>query len=315
MTPTPTATPAATPTPTPTPVQTSLAPLTGLPTDDPAASTRPVLALKIDNHPRARPPTALRQADIVFEELVEGGVTRFIALYHSQVPGEVGPIRSGREVDADLLPAFEPILGMSGAAPVVYGLLWGTGLRVFEEGQVDGFHRRPDLPAPHNLMADPTNLFAAGADLPAASVPWPIDDAVPTGGTDISSAHVELSAYADADWRWDPSRQQWLRSEDGVLHTDALGGQQAADTVVVMEVATRPGTRTDAGGNRTVEIDVLGEGDATVLRDGKAFAARWRKDGAQHQLEWTTPAGDILPLAAGQTWIELMPESGSLTYS
>ena len=284
-----------------------------MPSDDAALARRPVLALKIDNHPLARPQTALARADVVFEELVEGGVTRFVALYHSELPDSVGPVRSGREVDADLLPAFDPVLGMSGAAPVVHGLLQAAGLLVFEEGQADGFSRRPDLPRPHNLFAAPDNLVAAGAELPAAKTPWVIEAAEPEGGTPVRAAHVELSPHADADWTWDDETATWTRAEDGMTHEDALGGTQAAATVVVMEVEARPGSRTDAGGNRTVDIDVIGEGDATVLRNGRAHAARWRKDGPGHQFVWTTPDGETLPLAPGRTWIEMMPATGALT--
>ena len=315
VTATPSATPTSTPAPSPTPstpTHQRTAPLTGEPVDDPATATRPVLALKIDNHPRARPPTALEQADIVFEEMVEGGVTRFVALYHSEVPNEVGPVRSGREVDADLLPAFDPVLGMSGAAPVVYGVLWGAGLKVFEEGQAEGFFRRSDLPAPHNLMARPANLFQAGEDLPSAAVPWPIEGDVPPGGRSVSRARLDLSEHARADWSWDATTRRWLRSQDGAAHRDASGGRQMADNVVIVEVATRPGTRTDAGGHPTVEIDVIGEGDATILRNGRAYTARWRKDGPKEQFEWTTVSGETLPLAPGRTWIELAPQTGSL---
>ena len=305
-----------TPKPAATPTPSVVAPLTGLETTDTGVLSRPVVAVKVDNHPAARPQTALADADVVVEEIVEGGVTRFIALYHSTLPPAVGPVRSGREVDADLLPAFSPVVGLSGAAPVVWGLLRGAGLTVYEEGQVgDAFWRAEDRPRPHNLFASPSALAAAGADLPPASQPWPIEADVPPGGQPSQRSHVALTPSASATWTWDDQQRRWLRSEDGAPHLDAVQRRQTAENVVFAEVDVRAGGRTDAGGNRTVDTDVIGEGPATVLRDGRAYRARWRKSGPDSQLEWWTPDGSRLPLAPGRTWIELVPTSGTVTLS
>ncbi|MGH8899949.1 MAG: DUF3048 domain-containing protein, partial [Egibacteraceae bacterium] len=160
--------------PPPAPL-TESAPLTGLPVADPAVLARPVVAVKVDNAAKARPQTGLDQADIVFEGLVEGGLTRFVALFHSVSPGTVGPVRSARDVDADLLPAFSSVLGISGAAPGTEARLREAGLRVLSEGQAPpgAFFRTGERRSPHNLFTRPLELWRAGAGLPPAVPVWP----------------------------------------------------------------------------------------------------------------------------------------------
>jgi hypothetical protein len=299
--------------PTEEPIDAALAPLTGLPLEDPEAVGRPVLALKIDNAPAARPQQHLHFADVVIEELVEGGTTRFIALYHSRDPGPVGPVRSGREVDADLLPAFQPVLGSSGAAPEVLALFRAADITSYAEGELSGaFFRDPERRAPHNVFANLQPLWDAAGDLPPAASPWPIG---PADGIEDAPEATEVALRFpahSASWTWDDDLGEWLREQGGAPHVVTVDEQLAAANVVVMLVDVRPGSRRDASGTPTVDIDVLGEGDALVLRDGRAIEARWRKESQSDQLEWLTADGEPLPLAPGRTWIELLPTDGGL---
>lgn len=314
----------------------AVAPLTGEEIDDREILERPAVAIKVDNAPQARPPLGLEDADIVFTELVEGGTTRFIALYHSQLPDSVGPVRSGRDVDAQILPPFSAVFAISGAAGPTYEQLRGADLLVFEEGQADAFRREGSRTSPHNLFVSPEALVAAAEDLPPAEQPWPFDAEGPGGGEEAagdeeagtgeeaetgeetapgeeaSSARLTYSPSYSAEWSWDASAGRWLRSQDGETHTDADGGQLDAATVVVARVTTFEGGGTDAGGNPIPVIETIGEGDALVLRDGRSFPARWRKSSAQSHFEWLTPDGEPLPLHPGRTWVELVPEQGSV---
>jgi hypothetical protein len=306
----PAPTPSPTPEPEPEPV---LAALTGLPLDDETAGDRPVLAVKIDNHRDARPPVGLELADIVIEELVEGGATRFIALYHSGDPGVVGPVRSGREVDAFLLPAFSPVFAISGAAGPVYPILRGAGLLVYEEGQAGGaIFRQSGRSSPHNVFASAEGLWAAAEDLPAADQPWLFDEDTPDGGERTTSAQMAFSNSATALWEWDTAGGVWLRTQDGVAHVNPDGDHIDAENVVVVFVPVGGGGGVDAAGNRTAHINVIGEGDAVVLRDGQAFDVRWQKDSPDDQFTWLTATGRPLPLAPGRTWIELVPVGRAL---
>jgi hypothetical protein len=316
-TPTPTPAPAATvePTPTPTPTPTPAAgpvqaPLTGLLIEgDEAAelAERPVLAVKIDNNRAALPQDGIEHADIVVNELVEFGFTRFIALFHSTDPGEVGPVRSGREVDAELMPAFQPVFAYSGAADEVVDILERSGLLLVTEGD-GGFERRsrPGYPREHTLYLTAEDQWEAGARLPAAEEPWPFDEAVAPGGNDVDGVSLVFSRETTITYEWDGER--FLREQYGAPHVTESGEQISAANVVVPRVDIATGPR----GGGTVAIDVIGEGEATVFRDGRAFEARWRKDSVDAQFEWLTPDGEPLPLAPGQTWVELVPVTGSV---
>lgn len=291
---------------------TASAPLTGLPARDPAVLARPVAAVKVDNAAEARPQTGLDQADIVFEERADAGLTRLVALFHSVDPGTVGPVHSGTDVDADLLPAFSPMLGLSGAAGAEERLR-AVGLRVLsEEGASRGaFFRALDRRAPHNLFARPRELWRAGASLPPAAPPWPFDPRSPLGGRSATGARIVFSPSVDVEWAWDTGRRAWLRRQDGRAHLVSSGRQIAAENVIVVTGVTAP-VRNDAGSESANAVDVLGEGAAVVLRDGLAYDARWRKASPYSQFEWVTPARSPLPLAPGRTWIEFVPASGTL---
>ncbi len=306
--------PRAVASPTPPPVL--VGPLTGIDLDEPSP-VRPVLAIKIDNAPLALPPLGLDVAEVVIEEEVEGGITRFIALYHDTDPGLVGPVRSGREVDADLLPAFQPIVALSGGAPSVRKLLERAGLTVRSERTRDeGFSRDPDRPAPHNLFADSTALWELDHDLPQPREPvWDFAKDVPEGGSATVRADLEFSPATSAGWSWSADDDEWQRDQNGAEHVAENGERIAADNVVIMRVESRPGDRTDSSGARTLTLDVVGEGEAVVLRDGQAFQARWHKGSAEEQVRWLDADGNPLPLRPGRTWVELLETAAGLDIS
>lgn len=309
--PTPTVTPEPERTPTPTEEPTvepteqgPVAPLTGVPVEDEDVLERFVLATKVDNHPNARPQSGLNDADVVIVELVESA-TRFVALFHSTDPGEVGPVRSGRYVDADLLPPFQPLFAISGAAADVKAALRQALPLVREEGQGGGWRRDGSRRAPHNLYLSPAAQWeSAAGERPPAEQDWEFSDEVPEGG--VPTARVDLrypTAWGSA-WHWDDGEGAWLRDEAGAVHVDREGNRLSATNVVVAHVR-RTGTT-----SRPFEPN--DEGDAVVFRDGEAFEIRWRKEGREGSFEWLTAGGEPFPLAPGRTWIELLPSGGAL---
>lgn len=306
----PSATPEPTESPTPPPPP-PVAVLTGQELDAPI--DRPVLAIKIDNAPLALPPDGIENADIVFEEEVEGGITRFLALYQSDDPEEVGPVRSGREADVELLVPFRPVLGLSGAARVVQDMFREAGIPFFEEGEADdAFYRVDDRVAPHNLFATTEKLWAEGEDLEPLEDPvFDFGEEIPGGGRDVESVEVVFSPYVDATWTW--ADGQWEREQNGEPHETAAGDAVRADNVVVMRVQARQGNRRDSGGNPTLELDIVGKGKATYFRDGQEFKGRWSKDSREDQLVWMTRDGDEFPLKPGQTFIEILPVQDSMS--
>jgi len=295
--------------PAPPPV----APLTGLRIEGDAPLS-PVMAVKIDNALAAVPQQGLDLAEVVFEEEVEGGITRFIALYQISKPGAIGPVRSGREVDAQLLPPFSPVLGISGAAGPVTRQFDKAKIRWLEEtsgGPGDPFYRVSGRSSPHDLFVHTRALLAAGKGTEAIHEPvFAFDAQRPAGGRAIEAVDLEFSPSSEIRWEW--SGDRWHRLQNASPHQSAAGDGLTADNVVVMRVRSRPGDRADSLGNPTLELDVIGDGRATVLRDGRAYPARWRKATADDHIQWTTPQGDPLPLRPGRTWIEVLKTSSSL---
>ena len=296
----------ATPSPTPEP---ELAPLTGEEVSGAGVLERPVLAVKIDNASPARPQAGLAEADIVFEELVEGGYTRFLALFQSRAPETAGPVRSGRDVEADLLPPYRPLFVISGAADPTYEVLRGAGLKIREEGQPeDAFNRASDRKRPYNLFVDVERMWDVAKDdgLPAADEAWTFDAAAPAG-EDALGATLSFSPTNPVKWTWDPAQSRWLREQAGGPHVDVAGAQLGAENVVVMKVPVAAGGGVDAAGNATQHIEIIGSGEATILRDGKAITGTWRKESRDGHIEFVTSAGAVVPLAPGRTWVELLP--------
>ncbi len=303
--------PPPSPPPPPPPPPPPTWPLTGALVEEgtsEAALARPVLALKIDNARPARPQDGLERADVVLTELVEDGLTRFVALYHSVDAGNVGPVRSGRDTDAAILPAFSPVLGMSGAAPPTMEILQAAGLRMYHEHADPGaFFRAEARRRPHDFFASTPALWAQGAGLPPAARPWPQDPAVPPGGTPVAGLDAALSRVSSIAWRWDPGGNTWRRSQDGAPHLAASGEHLHARSVVLVRVGVVAGGGVDVNGSATVDTQVVGEGEAIVLRDAQAFAVRWRKASPEAHFEWLQPDGAPLPLAPGRVWIEFQP--------
>lgn len=275
------------------------------------ALERPVVAVKVDNAPAARPQAGLEDAEIVLVEPVEGGLTRFVALYHAEQPERVGPVRSAREADADLLPAFAPVFAHSGAAPPVLRQLQHTGMLVREEGQPsDAWARDTSRRAPHNLFAIPAELPSGLTGVEPARRPWLIAESGPAQrGEGTDRVALRYSAAAEVSWAWDGDLSAWARSQDGEPHVAESGAAITAANVVVAEVDVADGDRTDAAGNPVVDLAAEGEGPAFVLVDGHAIEARWRRD-AGGQFSWVTPEGEPIALVPGRTWVELVPRSG-----
>lgn len=284
-----------------------VAPLTGMPVEDEAVLDRPVLAVKIDNNPKARPQKGLGQADVRVTEIVEGGLTRFIAIFHSTDPGSIGPIRSARPVDTLLLPAYSPVFAFSGAAEPTWETLRETNLvtvadDVPRQRKAAGFTRDSDRPRPHNLFVEAQNLWnlEQAAKLPAPEQAWKFDPEAPEGGRKAVAMSMAYSPSDEAAWQWDEGEKRWLRSIKGEPHVAADGDRLGADNVVVVRTE-------DPRGH-----SVVGMGEAVVFRDGRSYEAEWRKPTADSHFRWVGPDGRPLSLHPGSTWIELVPQNGRL---
>lgn len=307
--PTPSPSPDASPSPASTP--TGRFPLTGESSDRPRTA-EPVLAVKVDNATAAFPQAGLELADIVYEELVEGGATRLLALFHSQIPEVVGPVRSARLVDADLLAPHHPVLAYSGARIEVSRALRDTGAigLVVDRGGGSTFDRDEDRFPPHDLMADTDAVLGRGADLDgveaaSSGLEHGPADAEGEVGVEVS---IRMSRSQVTSWEYDVEEGVYRRFSNGSPFLVTGTGRVGAANVVVVLTDVGEGGCCDSAGQPYVETRLTGSGDAVVLRDGRRLEATWAKASAADHLVLRFADGEPVHLAPGATWIHLAPD-------
>jgi hypothetical protein len=289
-----------------------VAALTGLPADA-TVTNRPILAVKIDNYGPARPQWGLEQADAIIEENVEG-ITRFVALFHTNLPDVVGPVRSARIGDLDLLSAMNrPVFAYSGANP---GVTAWIGSAAFS-GVLDDFtalhnpcyFRTADRPGPHNLLLDPNCAVNLATSAGPARPLWQIAPSwiAPTDASAVADTTFTLAMDGVVvDWTWDSATRTYLRSQDGEAHLTVSGAQISARNVVEISTVYVP-SPVDA---RSPTPITVGYGTAVVHRKGMAIPAIWTRPTAYDPFEFVdTVTGQPIPLDAGSSFIELVRAS------
>jgi DUF3048 family protein len=293
--------PPPSPPPNPLPEPPPVSPFTGLATDLGA----PVLGVKIDNAAKARPQTGLALADLVYVEPVEGGLSRLLAVYQSRFPPVVGPVRSTRLTDLQLLANFgRPALAFSGDAAEVGALLaHAPVLDVSAEKQPRSYRRDRKRPMPHNLYGD-TNLLRRGG-APPRDIGFRFGPP-PPGGRPVSETNVRYRA-TDIGVQWVPAEARWVISMDGAPLTSATGPRPGAATVVLQRVAVRDTPIRDASGAPSPFAATVGVGDAVVLRDGLAFNGSWSRPAPDAITTFALPDGSPLTFAPGPVWVVLVP--------
>lgn len=263
-----------------------------------------VLAVKIDNVRAARPQTGLEAADIVYAEQVEGGLSRLMAVFATRLPQSVGPVRSARETDLELLRQFDdPTLAFSGAQRKLLPLIDRAPLNAEspESAASGAYYRGADRAAPHNLYLRPQRLIAAapGADALTTGFRY---GAAPEGGTSTTSRTVRFPS-ARFTFSWSADRHGWLVSMDGTPTVTADDQRIAAATVVVQYVKVRESRFHDGLGNNSPYTPSVGSGRAQVLRDGRAFDVKWHRGSATEGTDFTTADGTPVNFAKGQVWV------------
>ncbi|HEY3688491.1 MAG TPA: DUF3048 domain-containing protein [Streptosporangiaceae bacterium] len=266
----------------------------------------PVLIAKIDNTHSAHPQAGLRKADIVYVEQVEGGVTRVMAVFSSQLPSRIGPVRSARISDLHIVPQFgHPAFAYSGAQGKLKPDIAKAPLYDVSPDRAGGAYSRDGgRPAPYNLFASPKQLLAKA---PKASKARDIGftfGAPPAGGKKRSSYSVRYPG-AKFGFHWSGKAGKWLVSQDGAADSAAEGGQLGAPTIVVQWVDVTRSRFHDFLGNYTPLIHSTGKGTAVVLRDGKAYNAKWSRPGETKGTTFTTASGKPMDFHPGQVWVLL----------
>lgn len=291
-------------------------PLTGIDAEgaNEADLQRPALSIKIENSAAARPQDNLQYADIVFEEQVEAGVSRFVAVYHSDVPETVGPIRSMRPMDKNIMGSISGPLIFSGAQGRFISGTRDTGqAMIAQDTGGSGFFRVSDKRAPHNLHGRTADFYAQSSDLPAPTeqfeYAYPAEDSnVQTAGTEISNIDLNLSGHQKPSWDW--NGELWMRSEGSSPHVTKDGTQLSTTNVVVLWVDVRPTGRGPGGGSVPETIVVTDSGTGWAASGNKYIPITWSKAGQFEPFVLTTEDGDPVTLMPGQTWVELAPQSG-----
>ena len=312
------------------------APLTGLPDPSGVSGTRASLAVKIENTPEARPQSGLDVADVVFEESVEGGITRFWAIFNSAAPETVGPIRSVRAMDPQIVVPFGGIVVFSGGAPANVALMEATDLvKVSENNAGSAFFREPSRSAPHNLYGRTAELFSRGgtpvppvpqfsyvgvpdsnSTVPTATTttvkskskskskkPLPTTTTtapVPFTGEAISQFHVNFASGYDVTYVWDP----------------ALGWKRFSQTSTPFMSATSPPTQISVTnvivnfipyGGGGGDGNMIGTGTSWIFSNGNLIKGTWTKANDADITHYTDAAGAPIRITPGRTWVELLP--------
>ena len=303
----------------PEPVEPAVCPLTGEKIPKGIQVGRPAVAIKVENSPEARPQSGLEKADLVYEELVEGGITRFMAIFHCGESSKVGPVRSARFDDPKLALPFTRVLGFSGANSIVERELKKRKLVALDEmNGGDAFFRDPpgslDV---HTLFSDTEKVRArAPKKLDAPEQIFEFGD--PAGKSKKArSVTLTFGSANTIEYRWVGGA--WRRFEAGTPFTVTSGKQIAVPNLVVQQVKVSPDPHiTDVAGNASPDISLEGKGTALLFRDGKVIKGKWSMKGKNPIPRFTVAGGKEMTFEPGPIWIELVPSKkgaikGSIT--
>lgn len=326
ITPSPTLTPSPTATPNgPISYPEGVNPLTGQPYPSDEARERRNLIIKISNFPpQVRPQSGLNQADVVWEYEVEGGVTRFAAIFRSQMPSHVGPVRSGRLLDLELAPMYEALLAYSGASEPVQDLLLGQpwSLNVISPSIGDncreaGFCRFPgvNMAFEHTLYADTSVIWdratRRGVNQGYRARGFAFSEEPDANGTPVNDIFLNWYGQTDARWQYDPATTHYVRFTEGVAHFDRLDGDQVwTDNLVVIEVPheDRPDLFEAESRSASQQINLWDTGRAYLFRDGQWYTGLWRRRDREPgtALELLYSNGAPMMMEPGRTWVSVV---------
>ena len=287
-------------------------PLTGMPVTDPAKAGRQAVAVKIDNNAAARPQAGIEHADVIYEEFTEG-ITRFVVVFHSTDAPTVGPVRSIRPADPNIVKPLGGPLIFSGGSPAVLNVVRSAGIRQVTENDRDTLRRRSGRRAPHNLYTSTEAMFRKAG---AGSPPPPLGPFLrqgqaysPAGVAQVANLTLAPAPGVRASYQWDPGSTTWKRSTDGRPHM-LEGGAQLAPRNIIVQYTPYVGFPQD----RKVRYpEVVGTGDALIYVAGTQVKAKWTKSSPTSVTTYVDSAGAPVPLAPGQTWVHLQEPNSTVT--
>lgn len=310
--------------------------------------TRRPLAVKVENDAAARPQSGIVDADLVYEELVEGGITRFICIYLSKEASAIGPTRSARPSDIDITSFLDPLLICSGGSSAVMSMVQASGMKYITEDSTY-FWRERSRRAPHNLytstallrqflleggdsfnaLPDSGLYFAEPGDGEAEEEEAEEDasegeeesageSAAPESAMVGKATAINIAykaAMCAASYQYDAASDRYLHFIQGSPHNDLTTGKSVAPRNVIVQyvTVTNSGLR-DVTGAPVPVSQVTGSGRCLVFTGGEVHHATWRKNSRSDATTFSDENGSPVPLRPGQTWIHLIPEDIPVTY-
>ena len=314
--------PQARPTPTTTPEPPPVCPLSGEDIPKGLDEERAAVAIKVENSSAARPQSGLEDAEIVFEEIVEGGITRFMAIYHCTDAPKVGPVRSARFDDAKIAKPFTRVLAFSGGNAIVERELLARKMIPLQENDAgSSLYRVPaGVLELHNLFADTKELRKLPAVKKARAPSEGLFEFGPLPDSAKKARRVSMNFTASntIEYRW--QKGAWRRYEAGAPFQSATGSQIAVPNVLIQEVIVKNSPRiTDSAGNPSPDITLTGKGKALLFRGGKVQVGKWKVTKEGKPAVFQTKTGEPFTFEPGPIWIELVPSrrgqvKGSVSY-
>ncbi|HWJ08971.1 MAG TPA: DUF3048 domain-containing protein [Nocardioides sp.] len=274
-----------------------------------AALRHPAYIVKIDNSEASNPQVGIGKADLVVEELVEGGITRLAVFYYENLPKQVGPVRSMRLTDVGIAKPLGASIVTSGAAPITLRGIDKAGITYLDMNNPhvvrvsDGSHD-----SLHSVMADLKKIGASAkqdATRPDDYLPFG-DEELPAGAP-ATTIDVKLSGSRTSHWKFDGGT---YTLQNGYMPS---GDVFRPDTVIAATVRTTLAPYTDPAGNPVPVSHFEGTGKALIFHDGKVVRATWEKDDEGSAISFKDASGKELDIPAGRTWLELVPGKGAAT--
>jgi hypothetical protein len=297
-------------------------PLTGTPAPGGTVPPRPPPGVKIGNYPGDRPSDGLNQADIVFEEPVEGAITRLLAVFQCREAPLVGDLRSAREPDVGILSQLsDPLFVHAGGIDPVIALLAASPL--IDDNLYSGSHgsaiiQQPGRVAPYATFVNTASLWAFNPTDTTPPAPiFQYSESLPKGAVvgPGASVHIPFSSSSDVTWEWNP-KAGYLRYYSGSPDTLVDGSQTTTANLVIMTVQTANGPWVEnSEGGLEVDVTATGTGPLVVMRNGVAISGTWSRSTLTQPAVLTASNGVPITLQPGNTWVELVPSGIPVTTS
>lgn len=279
-----------------------VAPLTGLPDPSELTRHRSALTIKIDNTPEAHPQFGIQDADVVYEEIVEGGITRLAAIFNSKLPTVVGPVRSVRRTDPQIVFPLGGIFAFSGGAQYAIDAIEKAPVKLVQESNAGAaMFRDLKRPPPHNLLANAVLLMKFnGAPKPPHAIFTYRSASQPATGARVNAFGVDFLSGFEVSYTWDEKTFSWDRTIFDAPDVTATGQRVSPANVIVMNVLYRGGVGVEGS-----YAQLTGTGPVEVFTAGRVQRGTWSRKALPDPIVYKNESGQVIALTPGQTWVEL----------